>query len=114
MNDENRVKEMLDSIGLTDEQRQRVCECASILAERIRIAFKAAVDALCEIIRAEWGAKESSLLKFWKQYKAMGVEPRAQRRKQERNRERAIEQRHRAEIRRRERKPPYRRIYKPP
>ena len=42
------------------------------------------------------------------------TEPRARRRKAERDRARRIEQRYRAEIRRCERERPYRRIYKPP
>lgn len=120
MNDENRVQELFDSIGLTDEERQRVREVARVLAARVRIALEEAAELLSVIIQEAGAAAETladAFLKLREELEECGafdIEPRAQRRKRERSRARSIEQQYRAEIRRCERERPYRRIYKPP
>lgn len=108
-------------MGLTEEERQRVLAIAHEWAERVQIAVKEVAEQFFNIIHTVWETLEpavNALAEYLSELEESGVfdnaEPRVRRRKRERNRARAIEQRYRAEIRRCERERPYRQIYKPP
>lgn len=100
--------------GFTEEEAEAIKEAARIWAERVRIAFEEAAEALLRILSAVGSSEFESLEKLRKELEEIGREPRARRRKLERDRARAIEQRYRAEIHRFERDRFCRRIFKPP
>ena len=100
--------------GFTEEEAKAIKEAARIWAERVRIAIEEAVAAFSKILLAVGPPDLEALDDLRKELEEIGREGRARRRKMERSRARAIEQRYRAEIHRVERERFYRRIYKPP
>lgn len=80
----------------------------------MRIAIEEAVAAFSKILLAVGPPDLEALDDLREELEEIGRESRARRRKMERSRARAIEQRYRAEIHRVERERFYRRIYKPP
>ena len=100
--------------GFTEEEAEALKEAARVWAERVKTAFEEAAEALLRILSALGPSEFESLEKLQKELEEIGKEPRARRRKLERGRAQAIEQRYRAEIRRAEQVRFYRRIYKPP
>ena len=100
--------------GFTEEEVEAIKEAARIWAERVRIAIEEAVAAFSKILLAVGPPDLEALDDLREELEEIGRESRARRRKMERSRARAIEQRYRAEIHRVERERFYRRIYKPP
>ena len=100
--------------GFTEEEAKAIKEAARIWAERVRIAIEEAVAAFSNILLQIGPPDLEALDDLWKELEEIGRESRARRRKMERSRAQAIEQRYRAEIHRVERERFYRRIYKPP
>lgn len=100
--------------GFTEEEAKAIKEAARIWAERVRIAIEEAVAAFSNILLQIGPPDLETLDDLWKELEEIGRESRVRRRKMERSRARAIEQRYRAEIHRVERERFYRRIYKPP
>ena len=100
--------------GFTEEEAEAIKEAARIWAERVRVAIEEAVAEFLRILTAVGPSDFEALDDLRKELEEIGRESRAQRRKMERSRARAIEQRYRAEIHRVERERFYRRIYKPP
>lgn len=100
--------------GFTEEEAEAIKEAARIWAERVRIAIEEAVAAFSNILLQIGPPDLEALDDLWKELEEIGRESRVRRRKMERSRARAIEQRYRAEIHRVERERFYRRIYKPP
>ncbi len=100
--------------GFTEEEAKAIKEAARIWAERVRIAIEEAVAAFSNILLQIGPPDLEALDDLWKELEEIGRESRVRRRKMERSRARAIEQRYRAEIHRVERERFYRRIYKPP
>lgn len=98
----------------TEEEAKAIKEAARIWAERVRIAIEEAVAAFSNILLQIGPPDLEALDDLWKELEEIGRESRVRRRKMERSRARAIEQRYRAEIHRVERERFYRRIYKPP
>lgn len=108
------IETMIILFGFTEEEAEALREAARVWAERVRIAYEEAAEAISRIISAVGSSEFESLEKLRKELEEIGREPRARRRKLERDRARAIEQRYRAEIRRFERDRFCRRIFKPP
>lgn len=100
--------------GFTEEEAKAIKEAARIWAERVRIAIEEAVAAFSNILLQIGPPDLEALDDLWKELEEIGRESRVRRRKMERSRARAIEQRYRAEIHRVERERFCRRIYKPP
>lgn len=100
--------------GFTEEEAEAIREAARVWAERVKIAFEEAAEALLRILSAAGSSEFESMEKLQKELEEIGREPRARRRKMERSRMRTIEQRYRAEIHRFERERFCRRIFKPP
>ena len=100
--------------GFTEEEAKAIKEAARIWAERVRIAIEEAVAAFSNILLQIGPPDLEALDDIREELEKIGREPSARRRKMERSRARAIEQRYRAEIHRVERERFYRRIYKPP
>ena len=115
-------EEILIFGGFTEEEVEAIKEAARIWAERVRIAIEEAVAAFSKILLAVGPPDLEALddlreeLEEIAKFAIAGSRngSRARRRKMERSRARAIEQRYRAEIHRVERERFYRRIYKPP
>ena len=107
-------EEILIFGGFTEEEVEAIKEAARIWAERVRIATEEAVAAFSKILLAVGPPDLEALDDLRKELEEIGRESRVRRRKMERSRARAIEQRYRAEIHRVERERFYRRIYKPP
>lgn len=100
--------------GFTEEEAEAIKEAARIWAERVRIAVEEAVAAFARILSQIGPPDLEALDDIREELEKIGREPSARRRKMERSRARAIEQRYRAEIHRVERERFCRRIYKPP
>lgn len=100
--------------GFTEEEAKAIKEAARIWAERVRIAIEEAVAAFSNILLQIGPPDLEALDDLRKELEEIGRESRVRRRKMERSRAQAIEQRYRAEIHRVERERFYRRIYKPP
>ena len=100
--------------GFTEEEAEALKEAARVWAERVKTAFEEVAEALLRILSALGPSEFESLEKLQKELEEIGKEPRARRRKLERGRAQAIEQRYRAEIHRFERERFYKRIFKPP
>ena len=100
--------------GFTEEEAEAIQKAARIWAERVRIAIEEAVAAFSNILLQIGPPDLEALDDLRKELEEIGRESRVRRRKMERSRARAIEQRYRAEIHRVERERFYRRIYKPP
>ena len=107
-------EEILIFGGFTEEEVEAIKEAARIWAERVRIAIEEAVAAFSKILLAVGPPDLEALDDLREELEEIGRESRVWRRKMERSRARAIEQRYRAEIHRVERERFYRRIYKPP
>ena len=107
-------EEILIFGGFTEEEVEAIKETARIWAERVRIAIEEAVAAFSKILLAVGPPDLEALDDLREELEEIGRESRVRRRKMERSRARAIEQRYRAEIHRVERERFYRRIYKPP
>ena len=105
---------MIFRYGFTEEEAEAIQKAARIWAERVRIAIEEAVAAFSKILLAVGPPDLEALDDLREELEEIGRESRARRRKMERSRARAIEQRYRAEIHRVERERFYRRIYKPP
>ena len=105
MNSEREIQGYFARMTLTDDEAQALYNLARAWAERVACTIEAEtlVDLAGKILE-----------ELEKAISDIETEPRARRRKAERDRARRIEQRYRAEIRRCERERPYRRIYKPP
>lgn len=100
--------------GFTEEEAEVIKEAARIWAERVRIAVEEAVAAFARILSQIGPPDLEALDDIREELEENGRESRARRRKMERSRAQAIEQRYRAEIHRVERERFCRRIYKPP
>ena len=107
-------EEILIFGGFTEEEVEAIKETARIWAERVRIAIEEAVAAFSKILLAVGPPDLEALDDLRKELEEIGRESRVRRRKMERSRAQAIEQRYRAEIHRVERERFCRRIYKPP
>ena len=103
MNSEREIQGYFERMTLTDDEAQLLYNLARAWAERVTCTIQEMVDLAGKILE-----------ELEKAISDIETEPRARRRKAERDRARRIEQRYRAEIRRCERERPYRRIYKPP
>lgn len=100
--------------GWKETDIEEVKEVVRVWAERVRTAYEEAAEAFLRILLAVGSSEFESLEELRKELEEIGREPRARRRKLERDRARAIEQRYRAEIHRFERERFCRRIFKPP
>lgn len=99
--------------GFTEEEAEAIQKAARIWAERVKHHIEEVIEAVLHILSA--GSSEFEKLEdLRKELEEIGRESRVRRRKMERSRARAIEQRYRAEIHRVERERFCRRIYKPP
>lgn len=118
MNSEKEIQTYFERIGLTDDELQTVYNLARAWAERVTCAIQEIVEEIAYLIQKSTetlvDVAGKILEELEKAISDIETEPRARRRKAERDRARRIEQRYRAEIRRCERERPYRRIYKPP
>ena len=104
---------MIFRYGFTEEEAEAIREVARIWAERVKHHIEEVIEEVLHIVSA--GSSEFEKLDdLRKELEEIGREPRARRRKMERSRARAIEQRYRAEIHRVERERFCRRIFKPP
>ncbi len=91
-----------------------IAEVERRLREKIQAVISAAIAAVEEAIPALVDILKEITRAIEEELAVLDIEPRARRRKQDRERARRIEQEYRAEIRRCERQQFYRRIYKPP
>ena len=104
---------MIFRYGFTEEEAEAIRKAARIWAERVKHHIEEVIEAVLNIVSA--GSSEFEKLDdLRKELEEIGREPRARRRKMERSRAQAIEQRYRAEIHRVERERFCRRIFKPP
>lgn len=115
------IKTMMVLFDFTEEEAEELKEAARKLAEWTRTAFEEAEEAITRILSAVEKAiptlvdvLEEITRAVEEELAVLDIEPRARRRKRDRERARRIEQEYRAEIRRCERQRFYRRIYKPP
>ena len=99
--------------GFTEEEAEAIKEAARIWAERVKHHIEEVIEAVLHSL-SEGSSEFEKLEDLRKELEEIGRESRVRRRKMERSRARAIEQRYRAEIHRVERERFYRRIYKPP
>lgn len=107
--------------GASAIEAERLSEATRTLAEKTGLSTEEAAGAIKQVMQKLRDALEAAvdcLIDAFHEIEegADGpyIEPRARRRKRERVRARAIEQRYRAEIRRAEGERWYKRIYKPP
>ena len=107
MNSEREIQGYFARMTLTDDEAQALYNLARAWAERVACTIEEIAETLVDLAG-------KILEELEKAISDIETEPRARRRKAERDRARRIEQRYRAEIRRCERERPYRRIYKPP
>lgn len=110
--EQTRTEKIVIMYSFSQEEAEAIIEAARIFAERVKIAFEEAAEAISRLASLFDTFKEFEELE--KELEEIGREPRARRRRMARSRARAIEQRYRAEIRRLERNRFCRRIYKPP
>ena len=118
MNSKKGLQAYFERIALTEYEAQALYSLAREWAERVACTIEEIAEEIAHIIQK---SAETLVDVAGKILEELGeaisdseTEPRARRRKVERDRARRIEQRYRAEIRRCERERPYRRIYKPP
>lgn len=107
--------------GASESEAERLSEVARVLAKKSGLSFEEAAYAIQRVMQELRDALEitagfliDAFHEIVTEAEGPYIEPRARRRKRERVRARAIEQRYRAEIRRAEGERWYRRIYKPP
>ncbi len=101
--------------GITEEELTAfIVEVERRLREKIQAVISAAIAAVEEAIPALVDILTEITRAIEEELAVLDIEPRARRRKRDRERARRIEQEYRAEIRRCERQRFYRRIYKPP
>lgn len=119
MNSEKEIQGYFERMTLTEDEAQALYNLARAWAERVACTIEEIAEKILYLVQktAETMVDIVGII-LEELEKAVSdietVEPGARRRKAERDRTRAIEQRYRAEIRRCERERPYRRIYKPP
>lgn len=118
MNSEKELQAYFERMALTEYEAQALYNLAREWAERVTCTTEEIAEEIAYLIQktAETVVDVAGriLEELEKMISDTETEPRARRRKVERDRARDIEQRYRAEIRRCEREKPYRRIYKPP
>lgn len=118
MNREKEIQGYLERIALTEYEARALYSLAREWAERVTCTIEEIEEKIAylvqETVETVVDVAGRILEELGKMISDTETEPRARRRKVERDRARAIEQRYRAEIRRCEREKPYRRIYKPP
>ena len=118
MNSEKELQAYFERMALTEYEAQALYNLAREWAERVTCTTEEIAEEIAYLIQktAETVVNVAGriLEELEKMISDTETEPRARRRKVERDRARDIEQRYRAEIRRCEREKPYRRIYKPP
>lgn len=107
-------EEILISAGLTEEEANALQEVARDCAERVKCSVKEMIEAISSIVSAAGADDLEELNGIWGELEEIRKGKYDHRRKMERSRAKAIEQRYRAEIRRAEQEKFYRRIYKPP
>lgn len=107
--------------AFSTEEAARLQEAARILAERTALSLEEAAGKILQALQALRDGIQSAFDKLTatfeeiaEELEVLNIEPRARRRKHDRDRARTIEQRYRAEIRRAESERIYRRVYKPP
>lgn len=100
--------------GFTGEEAETLREVVRECAERVKCSVEELIGAVLRMVSAGAAPDVEALEDLQKELEEIGREPRARRRKLERDRARAIEQRYRAEIHRFERERFCRRIFKPP
>lgn len=118
MNSEKGLQAYFERIALTEYEARALYNLARAWAERVTCTIEEIAEEVAYLVQktAETVVDVAGriLEELGKAISDSETEPRARRRKVERDRARRIEQRYRAEIRRCEREKPYRRIYKPP
>ena len=118
MNSEKELQAYFERIALTEYEAQALYNLVRAWAERVTCTIEEIAEEVAYLVQktAETVVDVAGriLEELGKAISDSETEPRARRRKVERDRARRIEQRYRAEIRRCEREKPYRRIYKPP
>ena len=118
MNSEKEIQGYFERMTLTDDEAQALYKLARAWAERVAYTIEEIAEKIAYLVQKTADTLVDVagriLEELEKTISDIEAEPRARRRKVERDRARAIEQRYRAEIRRCERARPYRRIYKPP
>ena len=118
MNSEKGLQAYFERIALTEYEAQALYNLVRAWAERVACTIEEIAEEVAYLVQktAETVVDVAGriLEELGKAISDSETEPRARRRKVERDRARRIEQRYRAEIRRCEREKPYRRIYKPP
>lgn len=105
---------MIALCGFTGEEAEALREVIQECAERVKCSVEEMIGAVFRMVSAAGAPDLEALEDLQKELEEIGREPRARRRKMERDRARAIEQRYRAEIHRFERDRFCRRIFKPP
>lgn len=100
--------------GFAEEEAETLREVVRECAERVKCSIEELIGAVFSMVSAGAAPDVEALEDLQKELEEIGREPRARRRKMERSRARAIEQRYRAEIHRFERERFCRRIFKPP
>ena len=106
--------ERLTLCGWAETSVEEIEKTVRAWAERVQCTVEEMIWAIERIFSAGGTPDLEALDDLWKELEEIGRESRVRRRKMERSRARAIEQRYRAEIHRVERERFYRRIYKPP
>ena len=118
MNSEKEIQGYFERMTLTEDEARALYNLARAWAERVTCTIEEIAEEVAYLVQktAETVVDVAGriLEELGKAISDSETEPRARRRKVERDRARRIEQRYRAEIRRCEREKPYRRIYKPP
>lgn len=100
--------------GFAGEEAETLREVIQECAERVKCSVEELIGAVFRMVSAGTAPDVEALEDLQKELEEIGREPRARRRKLERDRAQAIEQRYRAEIHRFERERFCRRIFKPP
>ena len=106
--------ERLALCGWTETSVEEIEKAVRAWAERVQCTVEEMIGAIERILSAGRTPDLESMDDLRAELEEADKEPRARRRKLERDRARVIEQRYRAEIHRFERERFYRRIYKPP
>lgn len=103
-----------------DEHTDRIHEVACNLSERTGLSIEEAADCISravQLVKESLKAAVDELTRIFEELEESGffdIEPRARRRKSERDRARIAEQTYRTKTKHFERTRPFRRIYKPP
>lgn len=114
MNSEKELQAYFERMALTEYEAKALYSIAREWAERVTCTAEEIAYLVQKTVGTVVDVAGRILEELGKMISDTETEPRARRRKAERDKARAIEQRYRAEIRRCEREKPYRRIYKPP